>query len=78
MGKKLVAARDLPAGHVLDDGDVALKSPGDGLPPYELERVLGATLRQPVREDDGAHLRAARGAVLPVAERASRARVDAT
>ena len=23
------------------DGDLALKSPGDGLPPYELERVLG-------------------------------------
>jgi sialic acid synthase len=52
MGKKLVAARDLPAGHVLDDGDIAFKSPGDGLPPYELERVLGATLRRPVLEDE--------------------------
>ncbi len=52
MGKKLVAARDLPAGHVLEDGDVAFKSPGDGLPPYELERVLGATLRRPVLEDE--------------------------
>ena len=52
MGKKLVAARDLPAGHVLEDGDLAFKSPGDGLPPYELERVLGATLRRPVLEDE--------------------------
>ena len=52
MGKKLVAARDLPAGHVLEDGDIAFKSPGDGLPPYELERVLGATLRRPVLEDE--------------------------
>jgi sialic acid synthase len=52
MGKKLVAARGLPAGHVLDDGDIAFKSPGDGLPPYELERVLGATLRRPVLEDE--------------------------
>jgi N-acetylneuraminate synthase/sialic acid synthase len=52
MGKKLVAARDLPAGHVLTAEDIALKSPGDGLPPYELERVLGATLARPLLEDD--------------------------
>ena len=52
MGKKLVAARDLPAGHVLGDADVVLKSPGDGIPPYELERVVGSTLRAPVLEDD--------------------------
>jgi N-acetylneuraminate synthase/sialic acid synthase len=52
MGKKLVAARDLPAGAVLTERDVALKSPGDGLPPYELDRVLGRTLRSPLKEDD--------------------------
>ena len=51
MGKKLVAARDLPAGHVLHESDIALKSPGDGLPPYELERLVGRTLRRPVAED---------------------------
>ena len=28
--------------------DVALKSPGDGLPPYELDSVVGRTLRHPV------------------------------
>ena len=52
MSKKIVAARDLPAGHVLCESDIALKSPGDGLPPYELERVLGSTLRVPVQEDE--------------------------
>jgi sialic acid synthase len=52
MGKALVAARDLPAGHVLADGDVAIKSPADGLPPFELPRVLGRRLKQPVRADD--------------------------
>lgn len=52
MGKKLVAARDLPAGHVLTETDIVFKSPGDGLPPYEFERVLGSTLRKPVLEDD--------------------------
>jgi sialic acid synthase len=52
MGKKVVAARPLTAGHVLTRDDLALKSPGDGLPPYELENVIGQTLVQPVNEDD--------------------------
>jgi sialic acid synthase len=51
MGKKLVAARDLPSGHRLDRDDIALKSPGDGLPPYELERVIGLVLREAITED---------------------------
>jgi N-acetylneuraminate synthase/sialic acid synthase len=50
MGKKLVAARDLPAGHVLAREDIALRSPGDGLPPYEFDRFVGRTLRHPVVE----------------------------
>ena len=52
MGKKLVAARDLPAGHVLEGADVVAKSPGDGLPPYELDRVLGCTLAKPLQADE--------------------------
>ncbi len=45
MGKKLVAARDLPAGHVLAVDDLVAKSPADGgLPPYELDRLLGKPL----------------------------------
>jgi N-acetylneuraminate synthase/sialic acid synthase len=51
MAKKLVAARDLPAGHTLGEADIAMKSPGDGLPPYELDRLIGRTLRHPVQED---------------------------
>jgi len=51
MGKKLVAARDLEAGRSLTEKDIALKSPGDGLPPYELERFLGRTLRHPIGTD---------------------------
>ena len=53
MGKKLVATRGLPAGHVLAEGDVAVKSPGDGLPPTELERIVGRTLLQALDADDG-------------------------
>jgi N-acetylneuraminate synthase/sialic acid synthase len=51
MAKKLVAATDLPAGHTLREEDIAAKSPGDGLPPYELERIVGRTLRHPVSAD---------------------------
>jgi N-acetylneuraminate synthase/sialic acid synthase len=53
MGKKLVAARDLPAGRVLGPGDLVAKSPADGgLPPYELDRLVGGRLRRALREDD--------------------------
>jgi sialic acid synthase len=52
MSKKLVAARDLPTGHVLGPEDVALKSPGDGLPPHMLDVVIGRTLLRPLRVDD--------------------------
>ena len=31
--------------------DLAFKSPGDGLPPYEIERLVGRTLRHPVTAD---------------------------
>ncbi len=52
MSKKLVAGRDLPRGHVLTDADIAIKSPGDGLPPYEFDGVLGKTLNRSLVEDE--------------------------
>ena len=52
MGKKLVAARDLPAGYAIRREDIALKSPGDGLPPYELDKVVGRLLTKELKEDD--------------------------
>jgi sialic acid synthase len=53
MGKKLVAARDLPAGRVLVAGDLVAKSPADGgLPPYELDDLLGRTLARALAEDE--------------------------
>jgi len=49
MGKKLVAARDLPAGHVVGPGDIVARSPADGgLPPYELDVLLGRALVRPL------------------------------
>lgn len=52
MGKSMVAKRDLPQGHVLTDEDIAMKSPGGGLPPYEWTNLLGLALAQPMREDE--------------------------
>lgn len=52
MGKKLVAARNLKAGHVLTSEDIAIKSPGDGIPPYELDNVIGKTLTKDLFEDE--------------------------
>lgn len=52
MSKKLVAGCNLSAGHVLSESDIAVKSPGDGLPPYELYNVLGKCLKRPLAEDD--------------------------
>jgi len=52
MGKSLVVARDLPSGHVLGAGDIVMKSPGGGIPPYELENVLGRTTLKPLHRDD--------------------------
>jgi N-acetylneuraminate synthase/sialic acid synthase len=52
MGKKLVASRDLKTGHRLTESDIALKSPGDGLPPYELENVIGKALTKNLLEDE--------------------------
>jgi N-acetylneuraminate synthase/sialic acid synthase len=51
MGKSLVAARDLDAGSVLQPGDIAVKSPGGGMPPYEIDLVVGQRLRAAVVED---------------------------
>ena len=51
-GKKLVAARDIAAGHRLTADDVATKSPGDGLAPVEIDRVVGSVITVALSEDD--------------------------
>jgi len=52
MAKKVVAARALPAGHTLSASDLAFKSPGDGLAPYEADKLVGKVLLRPLKEDD--------------------------
>jgi N-acetylneuraminate synthase/sialic acid synthase len=56
MAKKLVAARPLPAGSRITREDIAFKSPNDGLPPYEIDRVIGKVTLRGLREDDNISL----------------------
>ncbi len=52
MAKKLVAARNVPAGHRLKREDIAIKSPNDGMPPFEIDRVIGMKTRRSLEEDE--------------------------
>lgn len=52
FGKSLVARMDLAAGTVLDDSTLALKKPGDGIPPAQKSSVIGRRLKRPLRADD--------------------------
>ncbi len=56
MGKKIVAARDLAEGTTLAAHDVTFKSPGDGLPPYEFDKVMGRVLTVALAADADVHL----------------------
>ncbi len=52
LAKSLVAARDLAVGHVVTESDIAVRSPGQGLSPLNLPRLLGRRLRRQMRADD--------------------------
>src|SRR5262249_12669771 len=70
MGKKLVAARSLPAGHVLTPEDLVPESPGDGgLRPYELDDLIGRTLRRALGEDEAIEAEDVEPVAQPVAAR---------
>jgi N-acetylneuraminate synthase/sialic acid synthase len=56
MGKKIVAARPLRPGQVLRAEDLALRSPGDGLPPSELTNVIGRVMLKHLEPDEGIQL----------------------
>lgn len=52
MGKKLVAAADLAKGQLVTDSDITIKSPNDGLSPYEWDNVIGLTLQKDLKKDE--------------------------
>lgn len=52
MGKKIVAVRDLPKGHIIKLSDLAFKSPGDGVHPYMANYFIGKKLKRHVEGDE--------------------------
>lgn len=51
FGKSVVAARDLPAGWQISEGDLTLKKPGTGIPPSRLGELMNRTLLRSVSAD---------------------------
>lgn len=52
MSKKIVANGNLSKGHLISIGDVSYKSPGDGLPPYMIDSLIGKKLLKDCNSDD--------------------------
>ncbi|QGY38973.1 N-acylneuraminate-9-phosphate synthase [Pseudodesulfovibrio cashew] len=52
LRKCIVFSRDLPAGHVLTEADLATRSPRVGVSPVHWDEVLGATLKKPVKHEE--------------------------
>ncbi|WP_407119716.1 N-acetylneuraminate synthase family protein [Bradyrhizobium sp. STM 3561] len=52
LAKSLVAARDLSAGTVISETDIAVKSPGQGLSPLKMPALLGRKLTRTMAADD--------------------------
>ena len=52
LGKSVVAARDLPEGTVIKPEDLLVRSPGQGLTPIHLPRLIGHRTRRAMKADD--------------------------
>jgi N-acetylneuraminate synthase len=52
LAKSLVAARDLAAGHVLQQDDFDVRSPAKGMSPLLMPQLIGETLREPLNRGE--------------------------
>lgn len=52
MRRSIIAAKRLPAGHVLSMGDLDAKRPGDGIPPNEFMHVIGKKVKRDIEADE--------------------------
>lgn len=49
--KSLVWTKDLEPGHFVDDRDLTVKCPGDGMEPWKWDRVVNKTVLRPVKAE---------------------------
>lgn len=52
MSKKLVASTVIKKGQLISEDLIQFKSPGDGLAPYEIDKVLGKKAARDIEEDE--------------------------
>jgi len=52
LGKSVVAARDLAEGTILKAEDLLVRSPGQGLPPIQMPKLIGHKLGRAMQADD--------------------------
>lgn len=52
MGKKIVAAMNLPEGHIIKEIDLAYKCPADGIPPNQVHKLIGKQLKVGIKRDE--------------------------
>ena len=52
LGKKIVAAKTIEAGSIITRNDIAIKSPGDGLAPYNLNYIIGKNATKTFIKDE--------------------------
>ena len=50
--RSLIAARDIPAGTVIERSDLVVKRPGFGIKPRDIDRVIGRQARVDIERDD--------------------------
>lgn len=52
LAKSLVAARDLPSGHILTEADFTAKTPAKGISPQRMPEFIGKALARDLRMDE--------------------------
>ncbi len=50
--KSIVAAKSLSVGHIIQQDDLAIKRPGNGIPPMLMDTVIGKQLKKAIKEDE--------------------------
>lgn len=51
LTKSIVASKNLPLGHIIKNEDINFKSPGGGLPPYEISVLIGKKINTNIDKD---------------------------
>jgi sialic acid synthase SpsE len=50
--RSIVAAKDIPAGKIIEQNDLELKRPGTGLAPEYMEFIIGRTAKRDIKYDE--------------------------